>query len=143
MILPVGIREVRIPDGRAAVQHVIPAHIQPHMGDALLPGNGPFKEDQVAGPRFLGRNGRASPVQAGHAQPTHVPDAAGRKDVADEPGAVKAGFRAVAAPYIGIADVLLRLLNQPAEGFILHNVRRDVVFARFAQRGDGSTFVQT
>ena len=64
MLAPVGFCQIGIPDGTAAVQHVIPADIDTDMRNAVRGiAHGAFKEHQITGLCLFRRNLLADAVQ--------------------------------------------------------------------------------
>ena len=116
MRLPIGIAEIGIADGIAAVQHHPVSYIDAAMRDSGdIFAHRALKEHDVSGLHLVIRHGAAQAVQSLGAQPAGVADAAGCEHIRDKAGAVEAGFRACAAPDIRIADVLDRFLHQRSE----------------------------
>lgn len=99
MLLPIASRQVGVGDGVAAVDHHVVAHIQPDMRDAAdILAHRPFKEDQVAGTRFIRCNLLTDAVQPRRAEPSRVVYAAVGKYIGYKAGAVKGRIRRRAAP---------------------------------------------
>ena len=135
MRLPIGITEIGIADGVAAVQHHPVAHIDAAMRDAGdIRAHRALKEHNVSGLRLVIRHGAAQAAQPLGPQPAGVADAADREYIRDKAGAVEAGFRACTAPDIRIADVLGRFLHQRGErGIGIQGFLRNVVEGWFAE----------
>ena len=118
------------------MDHHVVAHIDAAVGNA---GNafahGAVKEHNVAGLSLIHRYIPAQTPQPLGSQPAGVVDTAGREHIADKAGAVKAGFRARAAPYIGIADILGGFLHELREGRIrVQRFLRNVIQHGILQR---------
>lgn len=101
MLLPIGIGQVSIRTGIAAVNHHVVAYIQAAVGNtAYIIAHGSLEEDHVAGFGILRIDRIAVSVQACCAHMPDVVHASGSEQPADETGAVKGCGRIIAAPYI-------------------------------------------
>ena len=114
MRLPVACVEIGVPNGIATMEHPAIAHIDAHMrnaGSIVSPG----EEHEIAGAGAVCAG--ADVVKPLRSKPPEVP-AALVVDIGHEAGAVKGCAGLVAAPHIGIADVLFRLSEQGGKGFV-------------------------
>ena len=85
---------------------------------------GALEEHQIAGAQVGGGHPRTELAQSLRAQPAEAPaHAAVVVDVADKAGAVEGGGRTAAAPDVGVAEVLLRLLDDGGELRVLQRFR--------------------
>ena len=102
MLLPIGVGQVSIRTGIAAMDHHVVAYIQAAVGDAIhIITHGSLEEDHVAGTGVLRPDRIAVPVQACRTHVTDVVHAGGSEQPADETRAVKGCGRIIAAPHIG------------------------------------------
>ena len=89
MRLPIGIAEIGIADGVAAVQHHPVAHIDAAMRDSGdIRAHRPLEEHDVSGLRLLIRHVAAQAAQPLGAQPAGVVDTAVREYIRDKAGAM-------------------------------------------------------
>ena len=85
---------------------------------------GALEEHQIAGAQVGGGYPRTDAQQPGRTQPPEAPaHAAIVVDVADEAGAVEGGGGCAAAPDVGVAEILLRLLDDGGELRVLQRLR--------------------
>ena len=90
---------------------------------------GALEEHQIARADIGGGHPCADAQQPRSAQPPEAPaHAAVVVDVADEAGAVEGGGGRAAAPDVGVAEILLRLLDDGGELLILQRFRGYLVF---------------
>ena len=86
MFPPVGIVQVCVANGAAAVQHSVITYIDPAVGDTLHAfAHRALKEHDVSRLRLIRRNRLAKAVQTLRSQASCVVHAAMRVDIADEP----------------------------------------------------------
>lgn len=111
------------------MEHHIVAHIDTHMGRA---GGviGALEEHQIARSDIGGGHPRTELAQSLRAQPAEAPaHAAVIVDIADKAGAVERGGGRAAAPDVGVAEILLRLLDDGGELRVLQRLRGYLVFS--------------
>ena len=85
---------------------------------------GALEEHQIAGAQVGGGHPRTELAQSLRAQPAEAPaHAAVVVDIADEAGAVEGGGGRAAAPDVGVAEILLRLLDDGGELRVLQRLR--------------------
>ena len=116
MLRPVGRADTGILDWVPTVDHHIVAYINSYVGDWHAAVIGASEKDDIPGLCVSGGDTGALVVNALRRGAGQVMDAAVGKYPADEAGAVKGGGRVGTSPYIGIAEVFLRLPNQGRKG---------------------------
>ena len=118
------------------MDHHVVAHIDAAVGNAGYAfAHGAVKEHNVTGLSLIHRNIAAQAPQPLGSQSSGVVNAAGCEHIADKAGTVEAGLRTCAAPYIGIADILVGFLHESCEGWIrVQRFLRDVVQHGILQR---------
>ena len=113
---PVGIVEVGISDGIAAVDHPAITHIESAMSDSVhISAHCPFKEYHITGAGVLWGNRLTGMVQASCTKSASIPHAGGCVNIREETRAVKRGLRAITAPYIGITNILVGFGDEQSE----------------------------
>lgn len=137
MLLPIGIGQVSIGTGIAAVNHHVVAYIQAAVGNAAyIVAHGSLEEDHVAGAGVLWPDRIAVPVQTCRTHVTDVVHAGGSEQPADETGAVEGCGRVIAAPHIGIAQAFIGSFHQKGKLRIgIQQFLRHIVAQRFLQFG--------